>query len=366
MRKPIHIPDWLKSRAKEIHANKQVVVYVAQLLAAFGKTKRSLNNNKTIAKALAACKLTTSPKFTAVGINEQIQIILRPKKLKTAPEVNRGSERSPIITYGMLKCVEMQRKLRHAGAEIAPRPNASYPKWFVKPREPLEAAVVILSQQDVDYVPVGESEDNFTTVISWDEVAIKDVQGMRRSKILCEQVKNQAIFVDESDSVYDSKNLIQKHGYVIVKNDKGRSFAIVRASDLAQELLALTESFLLLHEIENLIRMIIDTANPSQEEIDACIEERDRNKGITVDRMTFSNYCSLLRKGPEIFGKKLMRIKITKELSTQMAISLESIRETRNMIMHFHPDENDDGAKGRLSKARDFIRKFANEIEEYD
>ena len=36
------------------------------------------------------------------------------------------------------------------------------------------------------------------------------------------------------------------------------------------------------------------------------------------------------------------------------------------MIMHFHPDENDDGAKGRLSKARDFIRKFANEIEEYD
>ena len=134
----------------------------------------------------------------------------------------------------------------------------------------------------------------------------------------------------------------------------------------AQELLALTESFLLLHEIENLIRMIIDTANPSQEEIDACIEERDRNKGIAVDRMTFSNYCSLLRKGPEVFGKKLMRIKITKELSTQMAISLETIRETRNMIMHFHPDENDDGAKSRLSKARDFIRKLANEIEEYD
>ena len=202
---------------------------------------------------------------------------------------------------------------------MAPRANSSYPKWFVKPKEPLEAAVAILSQQDVDYVPVGESEDDFTTVISWDEVAIKDVQGMRRPKTLCEQIKNQAVFVDESDSVYDSKNLIQKHGYVIVKNDKGRSFAIVPASDLAQELLALTESFLLLHEIENLIRMIIDTANPSQEEIDACIEERDRNKGLTVDQMTFSNYCSLLRKGPEFFGKKLMRIKITKELSAQIA-----------------------------------------------
>ena len=49
-----------------------------------------------------------------------------------------------------------------------------------------------------------------------------------------------------------------------------------------------------------------------------------------------------------------------------MAISLEGIRETRNMIMHFHPEENDDGAKARLSKARDFIRKLANEIDEYD
>lgn len=366
MRKQIHVPEWLKGRAREVHAGKQFVVSVAQLLAAFGKTKRSLNTNKAVSKALTACNLATSPKFTAVGINEQIQIIIRPKKQKTAPETGRVNERSPIITYGMLKCVEMQRKLRHAGAEIAPRPNSTYPKWYVKPKEPLVAAVAILAQQEVDYVPVGESEETFTSVVSWDEVAIKDVQGMKRTKTLCSEIRNPAVFVEESDSLYDSKNLIQKHGYVIVKNDKGRAFAIVRGSDLAQELLALTESFLLLHEIENLIRMIIDTANPSQEEIDACIEERDRNKGITVDRMTFSNYCSLLRKGPEVFGKKLLRIKITKELSAQMAISLEGIRETRNMIMHFHPDENDDGAKARLSKARDFIRKLANEIEEYD
>ena len=36
------------------------------------------------------------------------------------------------------------------------------------------------------------------------------------------------------------------------------------------------------------------------------------------------------------------------------------------MIILFHPAESDDGAKARLSKARDFIRKLANEIEEYD
>jgi hypothetical protein len=34
--------------------------------------------------------------------------------------------------------------------------------------------------------------------------------------------------------------------------------------------------------------------------------------------------------------------------------------------MHFHHNENYDVAKARLSKARDFIRKLANEIEEYD
>jgi len=366
MPKKIEIPDWLKSRAGEVHANKTVIVTVAQLLAAFNKSKRSINTNKLIAKALNKCKLTTSPKFSAVGIREQIQIIVRPKKQKSGADNERGSERSPIITYGMLKCVEIQRKLRNAGADVTPRLPSRPPKWFVRPKDPLVSAVEILSQQDVDYVPVGDSEDSFKAVISWDDVAIKDLRGINRMKTSCDEVKNVAVFVDESDSVYDSKNLIQKHGYVIVKNDKGRAFAIVRASDLAQELMDLTESFLLLHEIENLVRMIIESASPTQEEIDACIEERDRGKGVTVDRMSFANYCSLLRKAHDVFGKKLNRIKINRDVAAQMAVSLENIRETRNMIMHFHPDENDDGAKARLSKARDFIRQWANEIEDYD
>lgn len=203
-----------------------MIVSVGQLLAELGKTKRSLNTIKTISKALSACKLTTSPNFTAVGINEQIQIVLKPKKLKSAPEVKRGNERNPIITYptecfSASKCCE--NSVKHVGAEMAPRANSSYPKWFVKPKKPLEAAVAILSQQEVDYVP---------------------------PKALCEQIKGPAVFVDESDPFYDSMNLIQKHGYVIVKSTNEGLFTILRASDLAQELLALTERLLLLHEIE--------------------------------------------------------------------------------------------------------------------
>ena len=47
-------------------------------------------------------------------------------------------------------------------------------------------------------------------------------------------------------------------------------------------------------------------------------------------------------------------------------ISPEGLLEARNTIMHFHHNENYDVAKARLSKARDFIRKLVNEIEEYD
>ena len=357
------VPIWLQDRAKEVHAKKQVVVQVLQLVNEFGKTKRTPNTNKLINSALFKCRLTTTPKFTAVRITESIQLIARPKKERSAP-IGKDNNRSPIITYGMLKCVETQRKLRHAGAEILHQRQISYPKWYVKPTETLEAAVAILSQQDVDYVPVGQSENEFTAVISWDEVAIKDIRGMKRQKTLCSEVRNSAVFVDESDSVYDSNNLIQKHGYVLVRNDHGRTFAIVRASDLAQELLSLTENFLLLYEIENLVRLLIENTGPTQQDIDSCLEERDRGKKLSVDRMTFSHYCSYFRKGSEIFNKKLMKAGLTVELALQVSTQLEGIRETRNMVMHFHPDENDDGAKNRISKVRDFIRKLANELDD--
>lgn len=365
-KRQIIVPNWLKEQAGLIEKGHEVKVTVRELLMQFDREKRTSNAVSKIRKALRKQGLITTPKFFSVNIGAQIQIKKSTKRTPKEEEL-KDDARQPIITFGMLKCVEQQKLLREIRKDKAgqPIPN-TYPKWTVKPSEPIAAAVTILSQQDVDFVPVGDTENNIVKVVSWDEVAMMDLFKRDRSKTPCGEVDAAPVFVTESDSVYDKKLEIKKFGYVIVRKDieddeSGRAFAIVRAADLANELLMLTESFLMLQEIENIVRAILEETEPTQEDIDNALKATDRGKQKTLDQLTFANYMSIFT--TEHFVNKFKKIGLPEAMTNQVYLKLASIRDIRNKVVHFHPDENSEFAKEELSKARDSLRKILEKLQ---
>lgn len=365
-KRPIFVPNWLKEQTGLIEKGHDVKVTVRELLMQFDREKRTSDAVSKIRKALRKQGLITSPKFFSVNIGALVQI-KKSKKRTPKDEDLKDDARQPIITFGMLKCVEQQKLLREIRrdklGEIIPN---TYPKWTVKPTDPVAAAVTILSQQDVDFVPVGETENSVIKVVSWDEVAMMDLFKKDRAKTPCAEVDADPVFVTESDSVYDKKQEVKKFGYVIVRKDieddeSGRAFAIVRAADLANELLMLTESFLMLQEIENIVRAILEETEPSQEDIDNALKSTDRGKQKSLDQLTFANYISIFT--TEHFINKFKKIGLPDAMTHQVYLKLASIRDIRNKVVHFHPDENSDFAKEELSKARDSLRKILEKLQ---
>ena len=353
MAKPPPMPAWLVEASKRAKAGEKVFVTVREIITNFQRERRGSNTVFTIRRALHRLGMTTNPRFYSVNLDCLVELV--PATSPPAGDDEREDARQPIVTFGMLRCVEDQRVIRGR-----PRTDngQGYAKWIVRPDDNLVEAAILLSAGNVDYVPVGMDETSITGVISWDDIAMQDILSRRRDAIACGKVCKKPVFVDQSDSVYDKKDEISRHGHVLVRDVDKRVFAVVRASDLTVELLRLTENFLLLHEIENLLRLLVEMTELGIEDIRPMLEERRRKKVDTLDQLQFSEYSQVLNK-PLVKQRLLEGYGIPELMTEHLALQVvESARKTRNAVVHFHPDENNELAQRELSTHRDFIRNL--------
>ncbi len=360
MPRKIYIPDALHALAGKVKRGNCAPLTVRDLLAMFGAQKRRFNVVSKVKKALKKLDLATSPDFSTVSLSEPVRLIKRAKKQQAVLD----DLRDPMLCFGMLECVEQQRKVRHMRAIDASIEGRSgpvvIPEWSIGPQETVEKAIILLSKPGVDFIPVFNDPKNVLGVLSWDDFGIKSLLDKNSRYIKCRELMKPPVLVSESDSVYDRKDEIVSNGYVIVKNQEGVAYAVVRASDLAAELLRLTESFLLLQEIESVTRNILDILNLNQVEFDGCLPPDRRNRQLTTDDLEFSQYVSFF--SGEVVVRKLSKYKIPGNLVDTIRNYLSSIREIRNGVVHFHPDENTDSDKKELKATRDFLLKIYSEL----
>jgi predicted transcriptional regulator len=349
-------PAWLVEQATKLRKGEKVFATVRELLCHFDWERRSSNAIIQVRRALKKLQLSTTPKFYSVNLDRLVEIIDRSEEDENSDE-SREDVRQPIITFGMLKVVEDHRELRDKTKSKSG--HLGYPKWMVSPNDNIETAAILLAEENIDFVPVGVDETSVTGVIAWDDIATQDLLKRDRFAIKCGKICKDPVFVREAESVYDKKYEITKYGYVLVKDDSGRCFSVVRSGDLAGELLRLTENFLLLQEIENLVRMIIEMTEPNAEEIDASVHEDSKGKGRTLEQLTFSEYKSLIL-NPAVRARLLKNYGVSEQLVRQIANEhIEHTRIIRNKVLHFHPDENNEQAKMLLSNSRDYLRRIA-------
>ena len=95
-------------------------------------------------------------------------------------------------------------------------------------------------------------------------------------------------------SIFDAINLIVRHEFILVRSQDRRITGIVTASDLNLQFQMLTEPFLVLSEIENLLRNIIGACFTPEELLDACNPGAvDREITSAID-LTFGEYIRLI------------------------------------------------------------------------
>jgi CBS domain-containing protein len=292
---------------KEIkgNPNKELKITARDFLSYFGYEKRTKGNNARIDDYLLKNNLETDPNYINTWIDGEIT-------LKHKAKAKSKFDNDPILRISIL-------------------PSANKPPVTINRDAKLSDAITLMMMHNYSQLPVMSNPRSVAGFITWETIGIGITNG-NISNDVKDFLKYNVPLLDFETSLLDAiKTVIQEEVVLVLKKDKTIS-GIVTITDISSQFFTLTEPFLLLERIENLIRILLDDKF-LVEEIQALTEDETSNSNIEfIDDLTFGQYIRLIE-NEESWRKlnlKVERIPFIKQLN--------KIREIRNDIMHFDPE----------------------------
>ncbi|MEV0261956.1 CBS domain-containing protein [Streptomyces sp. NPDC050617] len=210
-------------------------------------------------------------------------------------------------------------------------PSANAPVDFVTPADTLANAQTRMMLKEFSQLPVLDDNGRMLGAVSW--TSIGGALMFSPDATLADATVT-APEVPATEHLLDCISLIEKHGFVLVRNDAHRVCGIVTPSDIAGEFRSRVSPFVLIEEVEQRLRRIVDR-RLDIEHIRACIAKRNKKKASLAEdatALTLGNYPHLFRDPAawEHAGLPLDQNHFTG--------ALEQCAELRNDLMHFSPD----------------------------
>ena len=328
-------------------------VSVRELIGWFDAERRGYKVSWNIRRKLAKLGLRTVPDFESVHIDARVKFALaEPADVLTEPPVlvseTQVTERAdtPVATVTVEAAVSA--RLEAAAVEPAFRPMvagaaaepafrvsrllvASTKPLSVRPDCSVREAVTLMLRHDYSQLPVMTNDRDVKGVFSWESIGPR----LAFSKTSPEFVRDCMLKhheVQSTDSLFQVIAQIVEHSYVLVRGEERTVSGIVTTTDLSLQFQQLSEPFLLLAEIENHIRVLID-GKFTAEELSSIKDGADPDRTIeSVADLSLGEYLRLLE-NPEHWEKTGL------EVDRRVFVKeLDKVRLIRNDVMHFDPD----------------------------
>lgn len=313
-------------------------VHVRTFLGWFGIQRRGYYKVRELRHHLKKAGLVTVPDFEGEYIDGLVGFELAPNTAEHlhTPKVEMSSP-VPVVQGGIADDPTYR---------IGKLPAANTTLVSVKPEGTLQEATSLMLSKDFSQLPVMQSEFQVKGVISWRSIGTRTALGAGGTH--AKDFMEEAVVVSSDASLFAVIDTIVSKEYALVKSQStGKITGIITTTDLSLQFRQLAEPFLLLGEIENHIRALLDGVY-TLPELKAAVDPDDASRSIeSVADLTFGEYLRLLEK-PAHWEK----LKLALERTVFVA-ELDRIREIRNDVMHFDPDPL---AEQELSALRSFSK----------
>jgi predicted transcriptional regulator len=323
------IRDDFKEIIKEIQENsKEFKISTREFLGFFHCEKRTKGNKGRIDSFLNKHNLETDPNYINVWIDGQLT-------LKHKAKAKSKSNADPIQRISIL-------------------PSANKPPVTIPRDAKLSDAITLMMMHNYSQLPVMSNPRSVAGFITWETIGYGITNGSNTSEVKDILDLNVSILELDTPLLEAIKTVIEKEFVLVQRKDKTLS-GIVTIADISSQFLVLTEPFLLLEQIENLIRLLLDQKFLVEDIKSFCLQEALENSVDYIDDLTFGQYIRLIE-SPANWSKlnlKIERIPFIKQL--------DLIREIRNDIMHFDPE----GITLEQKQALINMAKFLTEIIKY-
>ena len=314
---------------KEIIENdKEFSMETRRFIGYFDCRKRTIGNMRRIDDFLLENRIESVPNYKDSYIDGLIT-------LKHKPRATSKTESDPVQRISIL-------------------PSANREPVTINKDARLKDAITVMMMHNYSQLPIMSGVRSVTGLITWESIGSALANG-----VLSEDVKDYAV-PDFEIIPYDKplleaiKLILDKEVVLVQKRDKTFS-GIVTLADVSTQFLVLTEPFLLLEQIESLVRLLLDSKFLIEDLQEFSKQGYSSSDIESIDDLTFGQYIRLIER-----QENWSKLELSIERSTFIK-QLNSVREIRNDIMHFDPEGITEEQKQTLVN----MSRFLLEIKRY-
>ena len=338
------IPDQLLAVKNDVAAGKRRWAKIKTLLSWFEKKGRGKHVVQTIQGALDKTRLYARPAFTSGSVHDYIEF----KAWAETKDSSAGSDGSHEAEDDTKSTDEGQTGLDGGDQGGGPRLTHSIGSKYCigmleaanRPNEVLtitrdktvEEATTLMMIHRFSQLPVTQDRRQIDGMISW-----RSMGRVRARGDACEFVRDclePVPIIHQDAPFFEAVDTITEKEVVLVRGQDRTITGIVTTSDLSREYHQKAAPFLLLGEVEDRIRILIDQNLAA--EVKKMKKRGDDTRDIEdASDLTFGEYVRLLE-SPENWKK--LNLEIDRKLLIGL---LNDVREVRNDVMHFRPDSSE-------------------------
>ena len=325
--------DFLKE-ARDAATNARAAhLTVRDLIKRWGSTARSATIDSVIEDDLANYGLTTIPHFRKVGLETPVvlQLVANLSQAQEVPssDGDEDEETDRGLTLGNL-------------------PSALNGVESISPQSTFDEAITKLLLNDYSQLAVLTSPYNLRGAITWRSIA-QARHDDHSATVGHAIVHTEAVPFDKE--LVDVLRRLYEEDFVFVRGPDNRISGIVTAADVALAYGELSMPFLLVGQIDILLRRLITRHLVMDDLISACDPEGSRQLQ-DFDELTFGDYQRALE-SPVVWQRLGWRID-----RATFVRRLDEIRRLRNDITHFNPDPLPPDAMNKLRSLMLFLKHY--------
>jgi predicted transcriptional regulator len=326
-------------------------ITVRQLLQWFGHQRRGNWVVQEIRNSLENTNLVTEPDFETAWLDAEITFHARPVRTKKKPATEAVADPSADAVGAPTESI-LSWVARDPTYRLSKLPAANQTIVSIKPSGTLAEAATILMARNFSQLPVMTNERDVKGMLTWKTIGAHLAFNGTSAAATAQELMEAHHEISAQRSLFDAIDTIVTHQYVLVRGEDRRVTGIITASDLSLQFRTLAEPFLLLSEIENMVRSLISTHFPPSQLAEARDPAATGREVASVSDLTFGEYVRLLDH-PERWSK----LKLSVDRTT-FCVDLDRMRRIRNDVMHFDPDGVPADDLERLREFTNFLKEL--------
>ncbi|MGW0333108.1 CBS domain-containing protein [Streptomyces sp. NPDC003011] len=329
-------PAKLFEEVRRRSADEPLTLSIRDFLAVWGVQRRHPAATEQIGNDLEARGLVTIPPFTEGTLDSQIAVLAggaEPDESGTSAvtRLSGSTVRSPAVrsaAHAAVHLAEEETETQTVAYRVSNVDSANRMPESVRVGDSIGTAMTIMVLRGYSQLPVLDADGRLRGVVSWESIGRARMSDPNAG-LQAATVRGQE--ADRSDDLLDWIGTIQQSGYVLVRDHDHKVCGLITAADLTVQFGTRVRPFVLVEEIEQRLRRVVDRCIPL-DRIRAVVPRHRASRVHSAADLSFGAYGYLL-KVPENWAALGWGID-----QEHFLTALEDCRNFRNDLMHFSPD----------------------------